>query len=236
MIKHYLIIDDNADDARQLVAMLDTLGFYQCVGIVASLEDAIRLMSVQPLDILFLDVRLDHTSGLTLLKTSANLPPVIVVSAYPEYAVDSYEVGRAVDFLLKPFTLDRLHVAISRALQRTHHPNHLIEADVAYLKMGRKVQRFDYNSMNYIEAFGIYSKVFTAEAAHVVNERISTLQTLLPSRYFMRVHKSYIINTAKITSFDRSTIWLGRIQVPIGVSYRPRIEKLLGLFDGLGDD
>lgn len=232
MIKQYLIVDDNVDDARQLVSMLDALGLYQCLGIVPTLEEAIEQIGSQILDMIFLDIRLEHSSGLTLLKTNTQLPPVVMVSAYPEYAVDSYEIGRAVDFLLKPFTLERLHMAISRALQRTRHPQHLIETDVAYLKMGRKVQRFEYSSIFYVEAFGIYSKVFTGDSIYTVNERISTLENLLPPRLFMRVHKSYLINTSKITSFDRSTIWLGRIQVPIGVSFRPRLEKLLGLFEG----
>ena len=230
-IKHYLIIDDNEADAMLLKKLLDGFSFYHQVAAISSVEEALAVLTTQAVDIIFLDIQLANQSGFTLLKSGVTLPPVIIVSAYAEYALESYEIGKAADYLLKPFSVERLHIALTRALQLYNGANPAIDLHAAFLKMGRRIQRFDYTSIDYAEAYGVYSKVFEGEQMNVVNERLSALTKLLPSRYFMRVHKSYLININKITSYDKQNFWLGKNKIPIGISYRPRLLGLLALFD-----
>lgn len=230
-IKQYLIIDDKEPDVKHLKNLLNRFTFFQLAAVASTVESAVAVLATQPIDLIFLDVRLANQSGLTLLKAGISLPPVIIISAYPEYAIDSYEIGKAADYLLKPFTEERLHIAITRALQLQSNANHILETDAIFLKMGRKIQRFNYGSIDYVEAFGIYSKVYAGEQMNLVNERLSSLTRLLPSRLFMRVHKSYLINVNKISSYDRNNLWLGKTKIPIGKSYRPQLEGLLALFD-----
>jgi DNA-binding LytR/AlgR family response regulator len=231
-VKQYLIVEDNESDALHLVGQLSKFPFFNLVGIVPTIEGAIELCQSQPIDLLFLDVRLNQESGLTLLKSAANLPPVIITSAYHEYAVDTYEIGRAADYLLKPFSHQRLHIALTRALQLQVNSSSIVDVNAVYLKMGRKIQRFDFKNIDYVEAFGIYSKLYTGDQMSLVNGRITLMNQLLPNRIFIRVHKSFIININKITSFNRQTIWIGQTKIPIGVSYRPRLEGILTLLEG----
>lgn len=230
-VNQYLVIDDSEEDILHLSHLLDKFSFFRLVKGVSTVEEAIQIFTVQPIDVIFLDVRLAHQSGLTLLKASVNLPPVIIISAYPEYAIDSYEIGKAADYIVKPYTEERLHIALTRALQFQSNAGGIMAVNAVFLKMGRKVQRFDFPAIDYVEALGIYAKVFIGDQMNLVNARLVTLTKLLPPRLFMRVHKSYIINVNKITSYDRNNIWLGKTKIPIGVSYRSRLEGLLSLFE-----
>ncbi|WP_375448410.1 LytR/AlgR family response regulator transcription factor [uncultured Fibrella sp.] len=230
-IKQYLVIDDTESDVTYLKKYLDKFALCQLAAVATTVEAAIEILHQKPIDLIFLDIQLTSQSGLALLKSGVALPPVIIISAYPEYAIESYEIGKAADYLLKPFTFERLHIAITRALQLQQTTNSLVEPDAIFLKMGRKIQRFDFQAIDYAEAFGIYSKLYVGDQINLVNERLSALTRLLPSQLFMRVHKSYLINISKITSYDRHNLWLGKTKIPIGISFRPQLEGLLALFD-----
>lgn len=230
--KQYLIIDDSLPDAEYLADLLAPFTFYELAGIAATLEEAVGILDRQRIDLIFLDIRLSGQSGLTLLRAGVDLPPVIIVSSYAEYAIDSYEIGQAADYLLKPFTAERLQRALTRALRLPlGRGSTITDPNGIFLKMGRRIQRFSYDSIEYVQAYGIYSKVYEGAQVQVVNERLLAMNELLPSRYFIRVHKSYIININKITSYERRCFWLGKTKIPIGISYRPRLTGLLGLFD-----
>ncbi|MBD2751393.1 LytR/AlgR family response regulator transcription factor [Spirosoma validum] len=231
--KNYVIVDDSIADAGFLKQQLDLVPFLELFKICSSVEEVIEVLINQKIDLLFLDIKLSGQSGLDLLKFSPELPPVIIVSAYPEYAIESYEIGRAADYLLKPFTYERLLIGLNRALSIQIKPTSIAEPDFIFLKMGRKIQRFDYKSIEYVEAYGIYSKVICSAHTYTVNERLVTLTELLPDQLFMRVHKSYLINITKITSYDRNYLWLGQLKIPIGISFRPKLEGLLRLFNRL---
>lgn len=229
-VQQYLIIDDTESDALYLKKMLDKFPALDPVGIAHTLESALKIIDSQPVDLVFLDIKLDGQLGLSLLKTGMALPPVIITSAYPDYALESYEIGKAADYLLKPYTSERLHIALDRALQGK---GQLVSAraNTIFLKMGRKVQRFDIHAIDYVEAFGIYSKVYANNQMYLVNERFAAIADLLSPHLFRRIHKSYLIQVNKITGYDRNHIWLDQIKVPIGRSYRPALEEVLSLFD-----
>lgn len=230
-IKQCLVVDDNNIDVTVLKQKLDKLSFFQLVSTVDTLESASEVLADRPIDLIFLDIKLSHQIGLTLLKSIADLPPVIITSAYPEYAAESYALGKAADYLLKPFSDERLHIALNRALHMRSQTVPYLNRDTIFLKAGRRIQRFDFQTIDYIEAFGIYSKIYSGEQVDVVNERLSSLAKKLPAQFFMRIHKSYLINIRQMSSYDRLNIWLGTTKIPIGVSYRPRLEGLLALFD-----
>ncbi len=230
-VKQYMIIDDCPSEVDYITNLLTPFTFYNRAAVVTSIDAAIEVLTTQPIDLIFLDVQLPGQSGMTLLRAGIELPPVIIVSAYSEYAIDAFEIGTAVDYLLKPFSSERLHKALARALKMKGDNNPPLSLNAVFLKMGRKIQRFDYDAIDYVEAYGIYTKVYDGDQMRVVNERLSSLVKLLPGRNFIRVHKSYLINIDKITSYDRQNFWLGNTKIPIGISYRPRLRALLSLFD-----
>lgn len=230
-IRKYIIIDDSEDDAYNLTQYLNKIPFLRPAGVYPSIQEAIDVLTRESIDLVLLDIALPQQSGLSLLKSGIALPPVIITSAYPEFALESYEIGKAADYLLKPFTLDRLLTGVNRALMIQATLTSFKEIDFVFLKMGRKVQRFDFHLIDYVEAYGLYSKVFVGNQISVVNERLMALTELLPARQFIRVHKSYLINVTKITGYDRQALWIDQTKIPIGAAYRPQLEGLLRLFD-----
>ncbi|PRY29752.1 LytTR family two component transcriptional regulator [Spirosoma oryzae] len=228
--RQFLIIDDNRADADHLINMLNRLFFFRSVGVASTLDEATHMLKTEAIDLVFLDIRLMDQSGLAFLKVDMRLPPVIITSAYPEYAVESYRIGKASDYLLKPFTDERLQIALSRTIKINAPHTVVSESPSVFLKTGRKVQRFNYESIDYIEAFGIYTKLYVDNQYTLTNERLSSIKKLLPEHAFIQVHKSYIININKITTYDRNTFWIGKSKIPIGPSYRPYLENLLPLF------
>lgn len=229
-VKHYLIIDDTEPDALYLKKLASKFAFLKLVGIAPTIETAVHFLETQSIDLLFLDMRLNGQLGLILLKTGMTLPPVIITSAYSEYAVESYEIGKASDYLLKPFTLERLQIALTRVFNAPNQPG-LVGREEIFLKMGRKTQRFVFQSIDYVEAFGAYTKIYADSQRYLVNERLGSLLEQLPPGLFMRVHKSFVINIHKITGYDRHTIWLNQTKIPIGRSFRSALEGLLSIFD-----
>ncbi|GAB3741762.1 LytR/AlgR family response regulator transcription factor [Spirosoma lituiforme] len=230
--KKYIIVDDTQHEALYLREQISQFSFLQFVGTFSTLEAAKEILLTETIDLVMLDVNLSNESGLDLLKEDIYLPPVILTSTYPDFAVKSYEIGKASDYLLKPITSDRLFVALNRALLsriRTRE-NDTTEAGFIFLRMGWKNKRFNLADIDYVEGFGLYSKIFCDGHMYVVNDRLNSLESLLPFRLFLRVHKSYIINLSKMTSFDRSNLWIHDIKIPVGISFRHKLEGLLRLF------
>ena len=229
--KQYIIIDDSRDDALLLKKQLDTLPFLRLIQVGHTLEEAFTLLLTQEVDLLFLVIKQNGQNGLKLLENFIKLPPVIIVSEYPEYAVDSYRIGKTADYLLKPFTYSRLLTALNRALSPQLTTSSLLGTDFIFLKTGQKIQRFDCKSIDYIQQYGACSQLVCDGQAYVVDEQLSTIIESLSKLVFQQVHESYVINISRITQFDRDFFWMGTQQIPIGAAYRPQLENLLGLFD-----
>ena len=232
-IRNYLLANYTESDASFLKEHLARVPFLEFLGTSTTLEETIESLTNHYIDLVILDIDQYHQMGLDLLKYNIQLPPIIITSTSANYAVESYEIGKAADYVLKPFSFDRLLIAVNRALNQNVTKSSISGVDYIFLKMGRKIQRFDFQSIEYVEAYGIYSKVVCTKQMFVVNERIATLTRLLPQSQFIRVHKSYIINVSKITSYDRNHFHIDDEKIPIGISFRPKLEGLLRLFESV---
>src|SRR5688572_16083236 len=138
---------------------------------------------------MFLDITMPKISGLEFYRTLTNAPPVIFTTAYPQYAVDGFEVN-AVDYLVKPFAFDRFLKAMNkfRDLQKGHAAEH----DFVLLQADKKTHKVDCDDILYAEAMGDYVRVVTITKTLVVHLTLQRLESMLPEGKFFRVHKSYI--------------------------------------------
>jgi two-component system, LytTR family, response regulator LytT len=230
-IRQCLIVEDSEPFQMLLENYLKRFPLFQVVKICETYSEAVDILSSEKIDVVFLDVELPDISGLELLRSFPNMPPTVITTSHPKYAIESYEIGRAVDYLLKPFTFERFTIAVNRALGVSMSKHSFQDQDFIVVKMGRTLQRFNLDEIAYIEAYTIYSKIYCHGSSYVVNEIISALEKQLDAHRFMRIHKSYIINIKKITSVDTKQVWLDKISIPIGKSYKPQLEGLLRLFN-----
>lgn len=230
-----LIVDDDDTFVKELSSLLEKLAFIKVIGCCKTYGETVVALKSNNIDLIFLDINLDSADGLNgfdLLRQYPNLPPVIIVSNTPDYAIESYTIGIAKDFLVKPIEMRRLVLAINRTLETNIESGQLIDSKSVFLKMGRKFQRFCIDDIDYFEGYGIYAKVITQDGlTHVINDSLTELENMLEAKKFMRVHKSYIINLNKLTGFDHNKLYLKNASVSIGSSYKSKLEGLFRLFD-----
>lgn len=228
-----IIVDDDGNFAEILSQQILSFPFLSVIGICKTYGEAVFAVRTQKIDFILLDINLEDKDGLNgfdLLQNHIQLPPVIIMSNSPEYAIESYNIGKAKDFIVKPFNNRRLLLAISRALDTNFEHKQILDNSSVFFKMGRRYQKFEIDEIDYFEGYGIYTKVISHGIPHVINESLSTLETSLDSTRFVRVHKSYMINLSKLVGFDHNKIYLKSGSVPIGISYKTKLENLLSLF------
>ncbi len=228
--KSCLLVDDSEEVILLTKTFFQKLPFIE-VHSCSTCAEAIRILAIHHIDLIVLDIHLGAESGLDLLKLYPRLPPVIILSSHPEYAIDTYDIESVVDFVLKPLKEERFMRAISRALDVKYSDSGIVDRDFAFFKVSRKIVRFDFDNIDYIEAYGVYSKLYEGKRMTLVNESISALEQILPFKNFRRVHKSFIVNIQKITGIDHKYFLIDKEQIPIGVSYKSQLTGLFKLFN-----
>ena len=204
------------------------IGDHPSLKLVACCNDALeaqRILMQQTVHLLFLDINLPKLSGINFIKTLVHSPLIIFTTAYPEFAVEGFELN-AVDYLLKPFSFERCLKAVNKAMEKLDTANQNSDGNkttVLFLKADKKIHRVEHENIHYIEAVGDYMKVVTDSGQLIVNETMKKLLEELPVKSFMRVHKSFIISRNKIKYIEGNYIQLEDKSIPIGATYRNEV-------------
>ncbi|NMM49921.1 LytR/AlgR family response regulator transcription factor [Marinigracilibium pacificum] len=233
MIK-YLIIDDEPlahDLIEEFCGMLPHL---KIVGHCYSAMEAIQLLnSGVHVDIIFLDINMPKLSGFDFLRTLSSPPKVIVTTAYKEYALEGYELN-VVDYLLKPFSFDRLVQAINKATKDIpSQKSPVISEEIRnsdsrmFIKSDKKYHQVNVKDILFVEAYGNYVKIHLDNDMIISHEKISYYESELAPFEFLRVHKSYLIAVPMIEKIDGNQIFIGEFKIPIGQTYKSQINKLI---------
>ena len=229
-----LVVDDEPaarDVIRHYIAQLPQL---QLAGECSNAVQVLHFLQQHPVDLMFLDIHMPQLKGMELLKILKHPPPVIITTAYPDYALEGYELD-VVDYLLKPIPFDRFLKAVQKAT-----PVQQPAADVAaapapkggegfvYFRVERKMVKVMLSDIYYIESMKDYAKVVTAGGTLGNAAKHECAGGLLPEHLFLRTHRSYIVSLPKIKSFTHETIEVDRAEIPIGKLFRTGVMKVLG--------
>ncbi len=195
--------------------------------------EAFEFLKTTPVDIIFLDIQMPELSGIQFVKSLQNPPAIIFTTAYREYAVESYELD-VIDYLLKPITMDRFFKSITKyfdkvgssVIQKEVTSTMVIEDDYMYVNANRKYVKVIFKEVLYVESIKDYVRIHLEKESISTKDKISLFEQKVPS-YFMRVHRSYMVNTHKITSYTMQDIEIGTIEIPIGISYKKEVMKAL---------
>jgi DNA-binding LytR/AlgR family response regulator len=181
-------------------------------------------------DLVFLDIKMPNISGIDFLKSIPNPPMVIFTTAYSEHAVQSFELD-AIDYLLKPFSLPRFLKACNKAHEQYElRKNHGVSAvgQSVFIKSGYEQVRVDLADILYAESVGNYVQFVLAGSSIVSRLTMTEAAELLPAKYFIRVHRSYIVSAKHISKMDKKTVWIGKKELPVGAAYNSGLEALIG--------
>ena len=235
MIK-YIIVDDEPlahELIKEFCSMLPHLSLVKsCYNAI----EAMQFLNTNAIDFMFLDLNMPKLKGFDFLKLLPNPPKVIVTTAYNEFALEGFELN-VTDYLLKPFSFERLLKAVNKAIaQETSKNTNLTPTNSQnlsythrfFIKGDKKYHQVNATDILFIEAYGNYTKiVLTTEELIVCHEKISSFDELLSNDYFLRVHKSFIVAIDKIKIVEGNRIIMSNHHIiPIGQTYKNYVSKL----------
>jgi DNA-binding LytR/AlgR family response regulator len=223
-----IIIDDEPLAREGMQLHVKNMPQLQLMGSFSNPLDAALMLQQGSIDLVFLDINMPEMNGLDFVKTLVQTPMIIFATAYPQYALDSYELD-TVDYLLKPIRFERFVKAVNKAqnyldlLQSKELTTNQIESvsqEFIFIKADRKFFKIFFKDINYIEGLKDYVIIHTAERKVITAMNLKTIFDQLPPSIFARISKSYIVNTAHIVSFDPYTVYLKNTELPIGNTFK----------------
>ncbi|WP_299525807.1 LytTR family DNA-binding domain-containing protein [Winogradskyella sp.] len=221
-----LIIDDEPSSQKVLQHFIAQTPVLDLKTTCNNAMEAFKYLQLNDkVDLLFLDINMPKQSGLDFYKSLQNPPSVIFTTAYPQYAVDGFEVN-AIDYLLKPIAYERFLTAVNKVL----HNNDNIGNDDEFiiLKENKALHKIRFEDIQYLEAFGDYVKVHTKQKTIITHSTFSKFIENLP-HYFLRIHKSFSINLKKLNHLSGNQISIDDHKIPIGQTYKQTVLKALNL-------
>jgi len=228
MILNCLIVDDEPAARKLLQEYIEEIDFLKLVGVAENPLKAAGVLNAEQVDLIFLDVNMPKMNGMEFLRSSVNLPMVIMTTAYGQYALDGFEMA-VVDYLVKPFSLERFLKAAQKAFDlkqlRQKGETPAAEAEYFYVKCNGRIERVNYNDLLYIEAMSNYITLYTTTAKLVVYHTIKGILEQLPSEKFIQVHKSAVINLDKINAIEGNMLRIGDAKITIGQNFHDEAMK-----------
>jgi len=228
-----IVVDDEPLAIELIESHIQQFSQLELVATCWNAIEAFEIVKQTDVDIIFLDIQMPGLSGIQFVKSLQNPPAIIFTTAYREYAVESYELD-VIDYLLKPITMDRFFKSITKYFDKIG--SSVIHKEIAtvasvedayiYVNTNRKYVKIIFKDVLYVESIKDYVRIHLMDGSISTKDKISVFEQKVPS-YFMRVHRSYIVNTRKITSYTMQDIEIGTAEIPIGISYKKEVMKML---------
>ncbi|OXA96177.1 LytR/AlgR family response regulator transcription factor [Flavobacterium hercynium] len=221
-MKYKCIIVDDEPLGRELIA--SHLVNFESFELIDSFENALKaytFLETNTVDLIFLDIEMPLLKGNDFLKKLKNPPKVIFTTAYREYAIEGYELN-VIDYLLKPITFDRFFVSIEKFKQlqsvkkevKTNQENHI------FVTSGSKNIKIIFDEILYVESLKDYITIHLENGkSHHIKQNISVFEKLLDTD-FIRIHRSFIIQSKKLTAYSKNEVEINSVEIPIGNSYK----------------
>lgn len=216
-----IAVDDEPKALDVIRLFAEKIPFLNLEGVFTDAMAALEYLHRESPDLVFLDIKMPDISGLDWVKGLVKPPMIIFTTAYSEFAAESYEL-EAVDYLVKPIAFNRFLKAVNRAAKIRQQQ----EGEFTFVKSGHQYVRIDFADLLYLQSATNYVDFFTTKGRPTVRLKLSEAADLLPEQ-FIQVHRSYIINLAKVTRIEHNHIEIGEARIAIGQAYRNAFMKKL---------
>jgi DNA-binding LytR/AlgR family response regulator len=228
-----LLVDDEPPALKILEQYISMVDQFEIVGTCNNAFQAMEILQRSKIDIVFLDIQMPKLTGTSFLKTLPHPPHVIFTTAYKEFASEAFDLD-AVDYLVKPFSVERFLKAINKVTQ-LNSPAPPAERETGapdngflYFRSERKMIKVMLEEILYIESIKDYIQIYrVADKPLLVKQSISAVETMLPAHLFIRVHRSFIVSVSKITAYTSQDIEIGNVEIPIGRLYNTVLKGIV---------
>lgn len=231
-----IIVDDEPLALDILEAFVSKMPNLQLIAKCENAFEANEVLQNQKVDLMFLDIQMPQLNGVDFLKSLANPPCVVFTTAYPEFAVEGFELN-AVDYLVKPISMDRFMKAVNKVAEKLAAKLESEEPastdQFFFVKADKKLVKINFDDIVYIEGLKDYVIIKNETNRVITLQTMKSLEDKLPPQTFRRIHRSFIVNMNKIQALDGSVVEVmekGQVKhLPIGKNYR---DELLELING----
>lgn len=221
-----IIVEDEPLALERTRGYVQKLPFLNLLATFDNATDALVFLQTEAVDLIFLDINLGEVSGIRLLETSKINSQVVITTAYPDYAIKSFDLN-VCDYLLKPFAFERFVQAVDKVRNNLLKPEALPDKKFIFVKTEYRLEKVLLDEILYIEGMRDYRCIYT------LNKRIMTLQTFgelereIPGHLICRVHKSYMVAIDKIESIEKEVVKIGEKYVPVSETYKQAFWRLI---------
>jgi two-component system, LytTR family, response regulator len=224
-----LVVDDDPMSRKIIAQMIKETGLLTIKESFSSSSEAFHYLDEKSADLIFLDIEMPDMTGLEMLRNLPDHPLIIFTTANKEYALEAYD-HRTVDYLVKPLEYPRFLKAVLKArdILNTTSEKTVQKWDFVLLKSEGVFIKIFYKDIIFIEATGDYIYINTATKKIPIHVTLKTFASKLPNE-FIRVHRTYIINTNYLQTLEDNTISVNGYLIPVGVSYRSEVYSRLPL-------
>ena len=226
-----IIVDDEPLAREGIANYVREIDFLNLKGICANPVELMTLLDENVIDLIFLDIQMPKMNGIDFLKIVKNPPMVIITTAFPSFALESFQLN-VLDYLLKPITFERFFKAATKA--RDYHKlitnqsgnnNQSVESapDYFFIKCGSKYEKIQLADILYVQGMQNYVTIYTTKGQFMTLLYLKNIEENLDPKSFMRVHKSFVVSLDKIEGIEGNEIFMNSIRIPISRNYREQV-------------
>lgn len=227
-----VVIDDEPLARKGLKEYIADTPFLQLEGDFGSPLKAMPLLQEKAVQLIFLDIQMPRITGIEFLKSLPQAPPVIFTTAFPQYALDGFELN-ALDYLVKPISFERFLKAVHRAKEyfesrQVNRAEPEAKEEFFFIKADNKLVKLFFDDVLYVEALQNYVVIHTKAKKYISYLTFKSIAEYLPAEDFLKTHKSYLVAAAKIDNIEGNEIRIGDHRIPISRNSKDEVmEKLL---------
>lgn len=224
-----LIADDEPIARKILREFVEQVPFLECAGEVENALKAEAFLQQQKADILFLDIEMPKLSGLQYLKKSTIEPLVILTTAFPEYALEGYELD-IIDYLVKPIAFSRFLKAVQKAKEYAALRTASAPGPVAswlFVRSEKRIEKIELKDILYIESMGNYVNIYTDNKRIIAYLTLKGLESQLPANEFIKIHQSFLVSFSQINAIEGNLVRIRDKSLPISRNYRDTVMQLV---------
>ena len=224
-----IIVDDEPVARKILQEFTEQVPFLDLLGKFESAMKAEEFLKSNQPDLIFLDIEMPKVSGLQMLKRINIESMVILTTAFPQYALDGYELD-IIDYLLKPFALHRFLKAVQKAkdfYEMKTQPGSSLSPSYIFIKSEKRIEKVELSEILYAEVLGNYMTIYTDRKTIIAYLTMKSLESQLPANDFIKIHQSFLVNRSKIESVEGNDLKVGTKSLPISRNCRDSVMTLI---------
>lgn len=222
-----IVVDDEPLAQQVIVTYIGRLSHMELVATCDNAMEAMQALQKDKIDVMFLDIQMPVITGVEFLRSLQHPPRVIFTTAYPDFALDGYDLN-ITDYLLKPISFERFMKAVNKVSEAVNNEEHNTPIpDHFFVKEDGKLVRVNFADIDHIECMKDYAKIFTKQRMIVTHHSMKKFEEVLPDQQFMRIHRSYIVSLSSINAIFGNVIETAKGRLPVGANYREMLmEKI----------